>query len=292
MDLIIEKKLKEIEATEYFEFMFEAARMFTEIAQISRELKVPDIEKLAETEAKLLSLYVYNPIIDEDYTQRFNIRSDLFSTEDIKYFENRLDESSNIFLKNRYSDLLLEYGQGITLKNKFEIGKLHVALVVQTAEVHFEKGHYLSSVEDFARAVNVSLNFNNKELVNLSVTSLFNLFPNLSGKELRWLLEASEIIRQVISGRMTELVNEEDRKSIFRKLEQGRDFFWNSKEYELHRVFCEELIEWGKVNKIDSTEITAYLREIGDSYEAESEDQQGRDIKNELVKAHFLEEAL
>ncbi|MDD9783130.1 DUF4209 domain-containing protein [Priestia megaterium] len=292
MNSIIEEKLREIEDTGYFEFMFEAAKMFEEVAQISRELKVPEVWKKAEREAKLLSLMVYNPIIDEDYKQRFHIQSSQFSKEDIKYFENRLEESSNIFLKNRYSDFLLEYGEGITSKKKFEIGKLHVELVIQTAEAHFEKGQYLSSIEDFARAVNVSLHFNNKELVNKSITSLFNIFLILPEKESRWFLEASKIARQVISGRMKEIVNEETRKNIYEKLEQGREFFWNCQEHHLHRVFCEELIQWVKANKIDPKKIEDYLRGIGDSYEAESEHQQGRAEKTELVKAHFLEEAL
>src|SRR5690625_4343463 len=111
----IEMEIRQIEEIDYFEDLFEAASNFQDVVNLCRKYEDLENEKKAMLETKILKLEVYHPIIDENYTSRFDeyfVSNNRFIDEDIKYFENRLAESSNVFINSRYSDFLYEYGQG------------------------------------------------------------------------------------------------------------------------------------------------------------------------------------
>lgn len=292
MNQIIEEKLKQIESVDYFEYLFEVAKLFQELLQVSKELLDSDAQRIAEAEKKLFNLYVYTPITDSRYLTRFDeikVSINGFSEENILYFEKRLTESKNIFLKSRYADFLFDYGQGICTQNKFQIGSQLVNVMLQTSALHFEKGNQIQGLEDVARAFQVSLLLRNKLMVDQCNQFLLGFLSSIEGSNVRWVLEPSKIFRSVATGPMADSLDSEKQKVVLEKLESARRYYWDNQEHHLYRSVCKELIEWAKVNEKDYTE---YLKEIGASYEAEAEHQQGREQKSELVRAHFLEEAL
>lgn len=291
----IEEKLREIEELDYIEYMFEAGKMFNEVLNLTQKYNKPDIQKVAEAELKLLNLDVYHPIINDIYIERFDdriISNNHFSREEILYFESRLTDSLNVFLKSRYADFLFEYGQGICSKNKYEIGTKLVECMIETAELHFHKDNPIMCLEDLARAVFVSLQLKNRHMIVQCNDFLFEVLNKLEGRELRWVLEIAELIRQIVLSSLESSVDNDQRQVVLSKLEQARTYYWDNKEHHLHRSVCEELIEWGKAIKMDKSLTLNYLKEIGASFEAEAEHQQGRTEQSELVKATFLEKAL
>ncbi|MGO4185337.1 DUF4209 domain-containing protein [Paenibacillus sp. TAF43_2] len=288
---MIEEKLKEIDGVDYFEYTFQAARMFEQVELMAQELNDIEVQNLSSIQARILNLNVHSPIIDEGYTRRFDVEN-ILNEDEIKFIENRLTESSNLFLKSRYADYLYEFGIGKISINRFEVGKVLVGIILQTGDIHSHRKNYINGLADFARAASISLQFNNKDLLQLTIDAIFTMLVALNGNELRWILEISEIIREVITSRMASSLNEEQRHNVFHKLEEARIHYWSNQEYHLHRSFCEELINWTKANRGNEAKITEYLKEIGDSYELEAEHQQGRENKSELAKAHFYEKAL
>ncbi|MDQ0197077.1 DUF4209 domain-containing protein [Neobacillus ginsengisoli] len=295
MNQRIEEKLKQIEDTDYFEYIFEAGSMFQEVIHLSEEYKEPKVKKMAETEIKLLNINVYTPMIYTNYISRFDkriIEQCSVSQEEILYFEGRLKESLNIFLKCRYADFLYEYGQGICSINKYQIGTYLVSFMLKTARLHFNHENPINCLEDSARAVFVSLQLKNKVMIDECNNFLFELLLNFEGSNLRWVLELAEIFHNILLSPLKSSLDNDKRQLVLEKLEQARSYYWENKEHHLHRSVCGELIEWAKVNKMNEKITMKYIKEIGASYEEEAEHQQGREEKSEIVKASFLEKAL
>ncbi|WP_087974840.1 DUF4209 domain-containing protein [Oceanobacillus rekensis] len=288
----IVEKISQIERIDYFEYLFDAGNMFQDIVNLSKEYEDSEAEKMAVAEIKVLNLNVYHPIINKNYTSRFDetlVSNKRFSDKEIKYFEHRLTESSNVVLKSRYSDFIYEYGQGVCSLNKFQIGSQLVNLMLQTANMHFINANPINGLDDLARAFYVSLQLKNKTMIGHCNELLFEFLTNLEESNLRWVLESAKISRNVVLSPLSESFGSAKQQVVLEKLELARSYYWETQEHHLHRSVCKELIEWSKVNKSDQSE---YITVIGASFEAEAEHQQGREHKSELVKASFLERAL
>ncbi|MDK7925706.1 MAG: hypothetical protein QP798_00240 [Staphylococcus simulans] len=134
MDKYKEKILKVelIKTTKYYTEFIEG---FKDIKYWAEKEKLKDKAKHAQYEIEICSLTENTPILFEKLNKtRFeplykynddNKWPDVkkFSETQVKYYERRLEETHNLFLKLRYSDYLFEYGHKRTIMNKYEISK-------------------------------------------------------------------------------------------------------------------------------------------------------------------------
>jgi Domain of unknown function (DUF4209) len=297
-------KVKQLESISYSEYLSEFAGEFKKIRDWAKEKGLVRFEKMAQYEIEVLSLHDQTPIVKINDRGRFipmieykdgtkwpDIEN--FTGEQIAYYEQRLEETENVFLRARYADFLFEHGDKHGTKNKYEISKILLPSLLETAEKHLEKGNFYLFVSDLARAVEVSLKMGNKEWIEIilkKIESTLHMFDK--NKDYRWTLELSRLLRNILGSKLSNLVDENIVLLCIHLLNNGRKSYWDNKEYYMHRKFCEEIIHWKKFKRI-SKEVEQQLQvEIGRSFEEEAVHQQGREQKSSMVKAHFYELAM
>ncbi|TVZ79638.1 hypothetical protein FB379_12235 [Aeribacillus composti] len=60
-------------------------------------------------------------------------------------------------------------------------------------------------------------------------------------KDYRWTLELSKLLRNILSSKLSNLVNENIVLLCIQLLNKGRKSYWDNKEYDDHRMFCKEI---------------------------------------------------
>lgn len=258
--------------------------------------------ELAQYEIDIFSLCEKTPIlsknknkprfmatfIDVNGTEWPDIKK--FRDEQLKYYEKRLYETNNIFLKVRYSDFLFEYGDKKIAKNKHEISQSLLTSLVYICEHYSEASNYDSVI---SRLVEVSLLMGNKKELKKAVELIYlkiNEFDD--NNEYRRVYELSQLTREILKSKHKKIIIEEYSNKIIIALEKAIKNYFEDKDYQSHIMFCEELIQYRKFSLISSERINELEKEIGKSYELEAEYQQGRKDKSLLVKAYFLEKAM
>ncbi|OQO98662.1 hypothetical protein B1689_15930, partial [Geobacillus sp. 44C] len=297
-------KVKQLERISYSEYLSEFVGEFKKIRDWAKEKGLVRFEKMAQYEIEVLSLHDQTPIVKINDRGRFipmieykdgtkwpDIEN--FTGEQIAYYEQRLEETENVFLRARYADFLFEHGDKHGTKNKYEISKILLPSLLETAEKHLEKGNFYLFVSDLARAVEVSLKMGNKEWIEIilkKIESTLHMFDK--NKDYRWTLELSRLLRNILGSKLSSLVDENIVLLCIHLLNNGRKSYWDNKEYYMHRKFCEEIIHWKKFKRISKEEEQQLQMEIGRSFEEEAVHQQGREQKSSMVKAHFYELAM
>lgn len=296
------EKVKELELIETTEYYLEFKEGFRKIRDWAKNEKLKNEVKLAQYELDIFSLCEKNPIlskdrnksrfiatfIDVDGTEWPDIKK--FSDEQLKYYEKRLYETNNIFLKARYSDFLFEYGDKKITKSKYDISQSLLTSLVYICEHYSEASNYNSVI---SRLVEVSLLMGNKKKLQKAVEFIYlkiNEFDD--NNEYRWVYELSKLTREILKSNHKKIILEEYSNKIIIVLENAIKNYFEDKDYNNYIMFCEELIQYRKLSLISSERISELKKEIGKSYELEAEYQQGRKDKNLLVKAHFLEKAM
>ncbi|MEH7298524.1 MULTISPECIES: DUF4209 domain-containing protein [Bacillus] len=291
-----------ITSTKYYSEFVNGFENVRKLAELEGQL---DNVRLAQYEIEICSLQVRNRILSLDKQEsRFgallgydngtewpDIKK--FDVDQFKYYEERLLKTDNVFLKARYSDFLFEFGKKKITMNKYQISEYLLTSLekiidhYRSAEENFE---YISAV---ARLVEVSLLMGHekqlKEVVNLLYSQLIEWNKN---NEYHWIIEFSKILREIINSRFNELVPTEMSTLILEVIEKVRLKYLEDKEYQLHKVVCDEFIQYRKLNLISLEKENELQLEIGKGYELESEYQQGRQNKSLVVKASFLERAM
>ena len=301
MDKFKEKvnELELIEATKYYSEFIEG---FKKIRDWAANENLKNEEKLAQYEIEIFSLCERNPILSKNKKERRfsavisfadgrewpDIQN--FTDNQIEYYEQRLNETNNLFLKVRYSDFLFEYGNNKIAKNKYEISQSLLTSLVYICEHYSEASNYDSVI---SRLVEVSLLMGNKKELKKAVELIYlkiNEFDN--NNEYRRVYELSELTREILKSKHKKIILENHLNKIIIVLEKAIKNNFEDKNYCLHRAFCEELSQYRKFDLISSERRSELKKEIGKSYELEAEYQQGRKDKSLLVKAHFLEKAM
>lgn len=116
--------------------------------------------------------------------------------EQLKYYEKRLYETNNIFLKVRYSDFLFEYGDKKIAKNKYEISQSLLTSLVYICEHYSETSNYDTMI---SRLVEVSLLMGNKKELKKAVELIYlkiNEFDD--NNEYRRVYELSQLTREIL----------------------------------------------------------------------------------------------
>ncbi|EGQ3663573.1 DUF4209 domain-containing protein [Staphylococcus pseudintermedius] len=301
MDKFKEKvnELELIETTKYYSEFIEG---FKKIRDWAKNENLKNEVELAQYEIDIFSLCEKTPIlsknknkprfmatfIDVNGTEWPDIKK--FRDEQLKYYEKRLYETNNIFLKVRYSDFLFEYGDKKIAKNKHEISQSLLTSLVYICEHYSEASNYDSVI---SRLVEVSLLMGNKKELKKAVELIYlkiNEFDD--NNEYRKVYELSQLTREILKSKHKKIIIEEYSNKIIIALEKAIKNYFEDKDYQSHIMFCEELIQYRKFSLISSERINELEKEIGKSYELEAEYQQGRKDKSLLVKAYFLEKAM
>lgn len=299
------EKIKEVESITNTNYYTEFVDKFVRMRDWAESEGIHDKAQLAQYEIEICSLHQRNPIIlvnkkESRFTAKFGDKNGAewpdikkFTDEQFKYYEERLIETDNIFLKVRYSDFLFEYGNKKISRNKYQVSQYLLSGLVEISNHYRYSGENHQYISAVGRLVEVSLLMGNEEKLNEAVHLIFSVLTEWNRKaEYRWTFELSKILRTVLSSKFKEIVPEEFSAFIIEVLENVRKKYLEEKEYHFHRMFCEELIEYRKLNLISLEQEGGLQLEIGKSYELESENQQGRQNKSLMVKAHFLELAM
>ncbi|WP_241092482.1 hypothetical protein [Staphylococcus saprophyticus] len=166
------EKVNDLELIETTKYYTEVIESFKKIQGWAANENLKNEEKLAQYEIEIFSLCERNPILSKNKKERRfsavisfadgrewpDIQN--FTDNQIEYYEQRLNETNNLFLKVRYSDFLFEYGDKKTAKNKYEISQYLLSCLVELIS-HYSKGYSYTSV--LARLVEVSLLMGDRE---------------------------------------------------------------------------------------------------------------------------------
>ncbi|HAP2020615.1 TPA: DUF4209 domain-containing protein [Escherichia coli] len=296
------EKVNDLELIETTKYYTEVIEGFKKIQGWAANENLKNEEKLAQYEIEIFSLCERNPILSKNKKERRfsavisfadgrewpDIQN--FTDNQIEYYEQRLNETNNLFLKVRYSDFLFEYGDKKTAKNKYEISQYLLSCLVELIS-HYSEGYSYTSV--LARLVEVSLLMGDREKLKKAAELMYlQISEFYDNNEYRWLYELSILTREILNSKHKKLILEGHSNKIIIVLENSIKKYFEDKNYQLHRIFCEELIQYRKFSFISIERISELQKEIGKSYELEAEYQQGRHNKSLLVKASFLEKAM
>lgn len=137
------EEIKEIESIKNTQYYAEFVDRFVKIRDWAKSEEMHDKAKLVQYEIEICSLHQRNPIISVNKKQsRFTAKFvytngtewseiDKFTGEQFKYYEERLIETENIFLKVRYSDFLFEYSNKKISKNKFQVSQYFLSGILE-----------------------------------------------------------------------------------------------------------------------------------------------------------------
>ncbi len=292
--------------------------MFDEFINIRKELELPtdefDLYKLANLYNQRIKEYYgeqkVNKYIIWDYELMSCIEKNVLAKNydgarlvsrygwsngyewpDIKNFEDErsefydfcLNNTENIVMKIRYLDYLVDNGDN---DKKYEYAKQLVDYLISFCE----------SIEDYlkfnsyvSRLVDISVRFRMKEKMKDAEKLLIEKANTIIAEEkYRWIIEISEILRYLGFYKGNKRISQKTIDIIIAHLDTARKHYWG-KDYHLYRSVSWSLVEWYKAENYSDECLSNLLEQIGFSFEKQAEDQDG---KSNLLKAHFLEDAI
>lgn len=285
----------------YTEFVngFESIKEWAEIEELSEEAK------LAQYEIDICSLVEKNPILSKNkaehrfvpkytFSNGMNIPEvDKFTDDQFEYYEKRLDETENIFLKVRYADFLFEYSERKMTMNKYQISQYLLAGLVDICKHYQHENYDCSFVYSISRLVEISLLMNNKEYIQQAIQLIYSqLIAWQEKNDLVWNCSLSQLFREILNTKFRNLISKEQLDSVLGILQIIRDKCFENKDYHLFRMFTGELIKYRYFNFYTAEQVCEFELDIGRSFELDAEYQGGRKQKSLYIKADYLEQAL
>ncbi|HDF1019793.1 TPA: DUF4209 domain-containing protein [Staphylococcus aureus] len=296
------EKVNDLEAIKTTRYYTEFVEKFKKIQDWAKNENLKNEAKLAQYEIEIFSLCEKNPILSKNKSEKRFVATisfddgrewpdiQKFTNDQIKYYEQRLNETNNLFLKVRYSDFLFEHGNKKITKTKYEISKCLLSCLVEILTYYSDDFNYTSVL---ARLVEVSLLMGDREKLEKAIELIYLKMDEFDyNNEYSYVYELSKLIREILKSKHKKIILENHLNKIIIVLEKAIKNNFEDKNYYLHRVFCEELSQYRKFDLISSERRSELKKEIGKSYELEAEYQQGRNNKSLLVKANFLEKAM
>ncbi|MEW7701349.1 DUF4209 domain-containing protein [Staphylococcus aureus] len=296
------EKVNDLEAIKTTRYYTEFVEKFKKIRDWAKNENLKNEAKLAQYEIEIFSLCEKNPILSKNKSEKRFVATisfddgrewpdiQKFTNDQIKYYEQRLNETNNLFLKVRYSDFLFEHGNKKITKTKYEISKCLLSCLVEILTYYSDDFNYTSVL---ARLVEVSLLMGDREKLEKAIELIYLKMDEFDyNNEYSYVYELSKLIREILKSKHKKIILENHLNKIIIVLEKAIKNNFKDKNYYLHRVFCEELSQYRKFDLISSERRSELKKEIGKSYELEAEYQQGRNNKSLLVKANFLEKAM
>ncbi|CAC8502828.1 Uncharacterised protein [Staphylococcus aureus] len=296
------EKVNDLEAIKTTRYYTEFVEKFKKIRDWAKNENLKNEAKLAQYEIEIFSLCEKNPILSKNKSEKRFVATisfddgrewpdiQKFTNDQIKYYEQRLNKTNNLFLKVRYSDFLFEHGNKKITKTKYEISKCLLSCLVEILTYYSDDFNYTSVL---ARLVEVSLLMGDREKLEKAIELIYLKMDEFDyNNEYSYVYELSKLIREILKSKHKKIILENHLNKIIIVLEKAIKNNFEDKNYYLHRVFCEELSQYRKFDLISSERRSELKKEIGKSYELEAEYQQGRNNKSLLVKANFLEKAM
>ena len=125
------EKIKEVESTETTKCYTEFVEAFQQIKIWAESQAREDYKEMAKFEVEICALCERSSILSVEKNSRFvtygisndgtqGPKVDDFTENQFEYYEKRLIETNNVFLKKRYSDFLFEYGKNKITLNKYK----------------------------------------------------------------------------------------------------------------------------------------------------------------------------
>ncbi len=298
-------KINELERIEITKYYTEFRDGFKEIHDWAKSEGFLNEAKLAKYEIDICSLIEKKPILsnnksDTRFVPEYSITGignvpeiTAFTDEQFLYYERRMIETDNIFLKVRYSDFLFEYGSEKVTRKKYQISQFLLASLVESCRkyqtVHEDSNFILS----ISRLVEVSLSMNNKKYLQQAIQLIHSqLIESRDIDNSIWACNLSQLVRIILDSKFKGYISEELYTCTLTILTNLKNKCFENHEYHFYRLFIEESIALGKFEAYNTEQIQNLRLDIGKSYELEAEYQGGRQQKSSLIKAFNLEQAL
>lgn len=115
-----------------------------------------------------------------------------------------------------------------------------------------------------ARLLEVSFLMGNEEKIEKAVLLIFGRLTEWNRKiEYRCTCELSKLLRILLSSKFKVIVSNESSAFIIEVIKNARKEYFQEKEYNFYRMFCEELIEYRKLNLISLEQENELQLEFG-----------------------------
>lgn len=299
------EELKEsIEKEDYSAGLLKAASAFEQLRNQAMELAINEEAENAQADYEVFNFYTATPFIGQDSKDRLiplfasadgsskwpDITS--FTEDRLKYYETRMNITSNPFLKARYADVLFEGWNRCLKKNKREIGEVLLESLLLTGSLQLgeKPPHYLEFVQDLARALDIALKVGLRDRIPELADKLISVMDDFRDDDTKYVYHVSAIMRGIATSKLSNILTEDRYQACADSADRARAFFWVAKDYLWHREFCNELAAWGKILKWDESRTRKYLVGVGESLVAQGE-YAASHRKSNMMKAHYLAKA-
>lgn len=280
----------------YKDFRSEFEKIFAwAIKESSQEIK-----KKAQFDNEIFSFYVKPIILTENNKIEIQLREifgslggndypdkSRYQDEQLEYYEKRLHDTSNVFLKVRYSHFLYIYGKQ---EKKYQYSQILLPNLVEIIYIYQDCRDENSSIFAIACLAEIAISLSNKEMVNTAINLLSSQLDIF--EQLITILRCSKITRAVLYSKFSELVPISLSSSIIEHLNSNSKLLFDNKDYLNNIQVCTELGKYEQLKLINKEKGSQLKIEIGKSYELEADFQNGTEEKHPLRKVNWLEKAL
>lgn len=287
-------KINELDSILYTDFQLykEFKTKFKDLLEWVTKEQSQEIQKKAQYDNEIFLLYI-QPIILTEY-KKIEILLTRISVipagdEQLEYYEKRMHDTTNAFLKVRYSHFLFIYGKN---ENKYQYSQILLPSLVTIIDTYQSCGDDSSSTLAIACLVEISLYMSNIDMLKNAIDLLSSQLAIIGKNDFLNILRCSKILRAILHSNHSKFVSTEISSAVVESLEIIRKSFFENQNYTDYIIICKEYSNYKQLKLINEEKGVQLNIEIGKSYELEAEHQSGAEVKHPLRKAHFLELAL
>ncbi|HDJ2895457.1 TPA: DUF4209 domain-containing protein, partial [Staphylococcus aureus] len=225
------EKVNDLESIKTTKDYTEFVKKFKKIRDWAKNENLKNEAKLAQYEIEIFSLCEKNPILSKNKSEKRFVATIIFddgrewpdiqkfTNDQIKYYEQRLNETNNLFLKLRYSDFLFEHGNKKTTKTKYEISKCLLSCLVEILTYYRNDFNYTSVL---ARLVEVSLLMGDREKLKKAIELIYLKMDEFDyNNEYSYVYELSKLIREILKSKHKKIILENHLSKIIIVLEKA-----------------------------------------------------------------------
>lgn len=245
-----------------------------------------DLEKVSEIE---LALIAFQTTFTWEVNNQNEIKGNqntIFSEENLKYYEVKINEEISPILKSRYNELLYE------IKKNHNYALSAIQEYLDSLQIYYEAGSrlYFKLMNYLDRAFELSLKLNNVEYIDKVIAKYYefiDLFDN--NNEIRYFLE---IIRSLLKGSKHKKSKDKiNYDFLIIKLEKSIDFYDKEGNLPLQRefLFVLETLHRCCKNKDEGNKIKV---RVAESFIKEAESRKIGYDASHFVASMFYEQAM
>ncbi|HDA1099235.1 DUF4209 domain-containing protein [Staphylococcus aureus] len=236
------EKVNDLEAIKTTRYYTEFVEKFKKIRDWAKNENLKNEAKLAQYEIEIFSLCEKNPILSKNKSEKRFVATisfddgrewpdiQKFTNDQIKYYEQRLNETNNLFLKVRYSDFLFEHGNKKITKTKYEISKCLLSCLVEILTYYSDDFNYTSVL---ARLVEVSLLMGDREKLEKAIELIYLKMDEFDyNNEYSYVYELSKLIREILKSKHKKIILENHLNKIIIVLEKAMEKYMEIGERE------------------------------------------------------------